>query len=70
MRIGVLGSSGGSGRTALVTGSTSGIGRALAESLAAAGATVGIVARELAQGAYIMPPFNKVELAIRVIEVL
>jgi len=29
-----------------------------------------LVARELAQGAYIMPPFNKVELAIRVIEPL
>jgi homocysteine S-methyltransferase len=27
-------------------------------------------ARELAQGAYIMPPFNKVELAVRVIEAL
>jgi len=24
----------------------------------------------LAQGAYIMPPFNKVELAVRVVEVL
>jgi methionine synthase / methylenetetrahydrofolate reductase(NADPH) len=29
-----------------------------------------LVARELAQGAYIMPPFNKVELAVRVVEVL
>jgi methionine synthase I (cobalamin-dependent)/5,10-methylenetetrahydrofolate reductase len=29
-----------------------------------------LVAREQAQGAYIMPPFNKVELAVRVIEVL
>jgi methionine synthase / methylenetetrahydrofolate reductase (NADH) len=29
-----------------------------------------LAARDLAQGAYIMPPFNKVELAIRVIEVL
>jgi NAD(P)-dependent dehydrogenase (short-subunit alcohol dehydrogenase family) len=36
----------GEGRTVLVTGSTSGIGRALAEMLAAAGATVGIVARD------------------------
>jgi homocysteine S-methyltransferase len=27
-----------------------------------------LAARDLAQGAYIMPPFNKVELAIRVIE--
>ncbi len=29
-----------------------------------------LVARELAQGAYIMPPFNKVDLAVRVVEVL
>ncbi|HEX6737028.1 MAG TPA: bifunctional homocysteine S-methyltransferase/methylenetetrahydrofolate reductase [Vicinamibacteria bacterium] len=29
-----------------------------------------LAAKELAQGAYIMPPFNKVELAVRVIEVL
>jgi len=29
-----------------------------------------LAAREQAQGAYIMPPFNKVELAVRVIEVL
>jgi methionine synthase / methylenetetrahydrofolate reductase(NADPH) len=29
-----------------------------------------LVARERAQGAYIMPPFNKVELAVRVVEVL
>jgi homocysteine S-methyltransferase len=27
-------------------------------------------ARELAQGVYVMPPFNKVELAVRVVEVL
>jgi homocysteine S-methyltransferase len=27
-------------------------------------------ARDLAQGTYIMPPFNKVELAVRVIEAL
>jgi methionine synthase / methylenetetrahydrofolate reductase(NADPH) len=29
-----------------------------------------LAARELAQGVYIMPPFNKVELAVRVIEAL
>ena len=29
-----------------------------------------LVARQQAQGAYIMPPFNKVELAVKVIEVL
>ena len=29
-----------------------------------------LAARELAQGTYIMPPFNKVELAVRVIEPL
>ena len=29
-----------------------------------------LAARELAQGAYIMPPFNKVELAVRVVEIL
>jgi homocysteine S-methyltransferase len=29
-----------------------------------------LVARERAQGAYIMPPFNKVELAVRVVEIL
>jgi retinol dehydrogenase 14 len=44
------GSGSAAGRTVLVTGSTSGIGRALAEALAAAGATVGIVAREAALG--------------------
>jgi NAD(P)-dependent dehydrogenase (short-subunit alcohol dehydrogenase family) len=40
----------GSGRTALVTGSTSGIGRALADLLVAAGVTVGIVARDASRG--------------------
>jgi len=29
-----------------------------------------LAARELAQGAYIMPPFNRVELAVRVLDVL
>jgi homocysteine S-methyltransferase len=29
-----------------------------------------VAAKELAQGAYIMPPFNKVELAVRVAEIL
>ena len=29
-----------------------------------------LAARDLVQGAYIMPPFNKVELAVRVIEIL
>jgi hypothetical protein len=29
-----------------------------------------LAARETAQGVYVMPPFNKVELAVRVIEVL
>jgi homocysteine S-methyltransferase len=29
-----------------------------------------LAARETAQGVYIMPPFNKVELAVRVIEAL
>ena len=29
-----------------------------------------LTARDTAQGAYIMPPFNKVELAVRVVEAL
>jgi hypothetical protein len=29
-----------------------------------------MAAKDLAQGAYIMPPFNKVELAVRVVEAL
>jgi 3-oxoacyl-[acyl-carrier protein] reductase len=40
-----------SGRTALVTGSTRGIGRAIAETLAGAGATVAVVGRDQAKAA-------------------
>jgi homocysteine S-methyltransferase len=29
-----------------------------------------LAVRDLVQGAYVMPPFNKVDLAVRVIEVL
>jgi homocysteine S-methyltransferase len=29
-----------------------------------------VAAREMAQGVYVMPPFNKVDLAVRVIDVL
>jgi NAD(P)-dependent dehydrogenase (short-subunit alcohol dehydrogenase family) len=38
------------GRTVLLTGGTDGVGRALAEQLAAAGATVALTARDLAKG--------------------
>ncbi|HZF67654.1 MAG TPA: SDR family NAD(P)-dependent oxidoreductase, partial [Gemmatirosa sp.] len=38
-----------SGRTALVTGSTRGIGRAIADTLAGCGATVAVVGRDLAR---------------------
>jgi homocysteine S-methyltransferase len=43
--------------------------RAQAEGVAIAQDAI-LAARETAQGAYIMPPFNKVELAVRVVEVL
>jgi hypothetical protein len=29
-----------------------------------------LAVRDMVQGAYIMPPFNKVELAVRVVDVL
>jgi homocysteine S-methyltransferase len=43
--------------------------RAQAEGVAIAQEAT-VAARELGQGVYVMPPFNKVELAVRVIEAL
>jgi homocysteine S-methyltransferase len=43
--------------------------RAQSEGVAIAQESI-VAAREMAQGAYIMPPFNKVELAVRVVEAL
>jgi homocysteine S-methyltransferase len=43
--------------------------RAQSEGVAIAQESI-LAARETAQGAYIMPPFNKVELAVRVVEAL
>jgi homocysteine S-methyltransferase len=43
--------------------------RAQAEGVAIAQEAI-LAARDTAQGAYIMPPFNKVDLAVRVVEAL
>jgi NAD(P)-dependent dehydrogenase (short-subunit alcohol dehydrogenase family) len=42
------------GRTALITGATSGIGRAIAEAYAAAGAHVAVSGRDAARGAEVV----------------